>query len=79
MKHKDDAKTTATGGAEGQVTGERVERRGFFKMVGLGALAGAAAVAAPGTVSTAEAEPEAKGAGYRETAHVKTYYELAKF
>ncbi len=74
MKHKDDARKTVGNKAEDQ----GVERRGFFKLLGLGSMAGAAAVAAPGAVSAAEAE-ETKGAGYRETAHVKTYYKLAKF
>lgn len=73
MKYKDDAKKPVGSEAQSQA----VERRGFFKLVGLGSLAGAAAVAAPGAVSAAEAD--AKGSGYRETAHVKTYYELAKF
>lgn len=55
-------------------------RRDFFKTAGLGGAA--AAVAATGLASAApagaaEAKPETQG--YRETAHVKRYYELAKF
>jgi hypothetical protein len=55
-------------------------RREFFKTAGLGSAA--AAVTAVGIAPTApaeatEAKPEAQG--YRETAHVKRYYELAKF
>ncbi|MDA1100586.1 MAG: formate dehydrogenase [Proteobacteria bacterium] len=75
MKHRNDASSTVGDAAEGQ----SVERRRFFKLVGLGALAGAAAAAAPGAVSAATAEPDAKSLGYQETAHVKTYYELARF
>jgi hypothetical protein len=56
-----------------------IDRRDFFRKVGLGAGAAAVGVAA----STAEAAtPEkgpAKGVGYRETEHIKTYYELARF
>jgi nitrous oxide reductase len=55
-------------------------RREFFKTAGLGSAAAAAVAtgitpAAPAAAS--EAKPEAQG--YRETAHVKRYYELAKF
>jgi hypothetical protein len=55
------------------------KRREFLKLAGLGsvsAVAGAAGVAAP---AAATEEPSARGAGYRETAHVKKVYELARF
>ncbi len=55
------------------------ERREFFRKAGLGA---GAAVAAAATASTAAAAPadEAQGKlGYRETEHVKTYYDSARF
>jgi hypothetical protein len=55
-------------------------RRQFFKVAGLGAFAagaaGAGAVAAPAAAKAAE--PAQASAGYSETAHVKTYYALAK-
>lgn len=53
-------------------------RRDFFKKAGLGAAvaAGSAAGVAPGAAKAAT--PVAGSAGYAETAHVKTYYELAK-
>ena len=58
-----------------------IGRRDYFRKAGLGAGAvGAAAVglsAKDGKAETAEASP--RGAGYRETAHVKKYYELSKF
>ena len=59
-----------------------VGRRAFFKKAGFGAGAiGAAAVGLDAKKSTA-AEPSkgaSSGAGYRETAHVKKYYDLARF
>jgi anaerobic selenocysteine-containing dehydrogenase len=55
-------------------------RRQFFKAAGLGAVAAGAAGA--GAIAPAKqaqaAEPQAPVAGYSETAHVKTYYALAK-
>lgn len=54
-------------------------RRDFFKTAGLGGAAAAVAATglAPAPAEAAEAKPETQG--YRETAHVKRYYELAKF
>jgi hypothetical protein len=55
------------------------KRREFLKLAGLGsvtAVAGAASVAAP---AEAKEEPSATAAGYRETAHVRKAYELARF
>lgn len=51
-------------------------RRDFLKLSALGAAAAGAAMAA--RPETAEAD-EPAGAGYRETAHVRTYYETARF
>jgi nitrous oxide reductase len=55
-------------------------RRQFFKFASLGAVAAGAAGA--GTLATPTpakaAEPAEISAGYSETAHVKTYYALAK-
>jgi len=54
-------------------------RRDFFRKAGLGA--GAAAVALSRTpAKAAVADGKASGGkGYQETAHVKKYYELARF
>ncbi len=54
-------------------------RRKFFKLAGLGA--GAVAAVAVSKSATAASETEAKrgSAGYRETDHVKKFYETAKF
>jgi len=58
-----------------------VGRRDFFRKAGLGAGAvGAAAVGLSAEQGKAEtAKPASNGAGYRETAHVKKYYQLARF
>ena len=53
-------------------------RRDFMKLMGLGGVASAAAAAtAAKPAETADSRPPAKG--YRETAHVKKFYDLAKF
>ena len=55
------------------------KRRDFLKFASVGAASGAAA-AALGNASPAEAEVVSdKAAGYRETAHVKQAYDLARF
>jgi hypothetical protein len=57
-------------------------RRDFFRKAGLGAGAlGAAAVGLGSGKADAAAEGSAdnRRKGYRETAHVKKYYELARF
>ena len=55
-------------------------RREFLRGAGVAGIAGGVAVTASATKS-AKAEPtgESKSVGYRETEHVKTYYELARF
>jgi hypothetical protein len=57
------------------------DRRGFLRMIGTGAAGGAAAlVAGEAAAETIASEPARKeGELYRETQHIKTYYELAKF
>ncbi len=61
---------------------QAIGRRDFFKKAGLGAGAVGAAAVGLSTKDSAAAEPTkaAPGkAGYSETAHVKKYYELARF
>ncbi|PLX38144.1 MAG: formate dehydrogenase [Hyphomicrobiales bacterium] len=58
-----------------------MSRRDFFRQSGMavGAAGGAAVALATGAEA---AEPETRGknsVGYRETDHIRTYYELAKF
>jgi nitrous oxide reductase len=65
-----------------QTSNKRIERRKF-----LGAIAAAgttaavaAAIAAPATAEVAQtAKPEGPQEGYRETAHIRRYYETARF
>jgi len=53
------------------------DRRGFLRLAGLGSVVGGAALVA-GT-STEAAETTEAGQGYRETKHVRTYYDTARF
>lgn len=55
------------------------DRRGFLKFAGLGAASAAAAAVAGGSAVPAEAAAAPESAGYRETEHVKTFYETARF
>ena len=58
-----------------------IDRRDFFRKASLGVGVAGAAVAGLSTSKTEAAEPVAgasNGAGYRETEHVKKYYELAR-
>ena len=60
----------------------KADRRGFLKLAGTSVVGGGAAVAASAVAAVAEPAPapEAKSdALYRETDHVRRYYELAKF
>jgi len=54
------------------------DRRSFLKLAGLGTVAGGAALVA-GDKTADAAEAAKPQTGYRETDHVKTYYELARF
>ena len=59
--------------------GSGSDRRDFLKLAGLGTLTGGAALLAKGQAQAAVRDDDQKGDLYRETEHVKTYYELAKF
>ncbi len=57
-----------------------LERREFLKAAGLtGAAAGVAAVTLSGNQADAAVTKASSSAGYEETEHVKTYYDLARF
>lgn len=60
---------------------QALARRDFFKKAGLGlGAAGAAAVTmVAGEGEAAEVAKSDNSAGYRDSAHVKTFYELARF
>lgn len=55
------------------------DRRSFLKLAGASAVGSGAALAASVTPAAAASEPVAGAGTYRETDHVKRYYELAKF
>jgi hypothetical protein len=57
----------------------KAKRRDFLKFASVGAASGAAAAALGTTTSAEAAAPSETAAGYRETAHVKQAYELARF
>ena len=57
----------------------KAKRREFLKLLGLGGVAGAAALAAGGAPPVTPAEAKAAVPGYHETPHVKKYYDTAKF
>ena len=54
-------------------------RRDFLKLALLGAASGAGLAAAGASGAQAATEKDDASAGYRETAHVRKYYELARF
>jgi hypothetical protein len=54
------------------------DRRGFLRLAALGAVGGGASVASGVATAGASEKPEAKGQLYRETEHIKKYYELAR-
>ena len=55
-------------------------RREFLKAAGItSVVAGVAAVTLSGTQAKAAVSDAGDGAGYQETEHVKTYYDLARF
>ncbi len=58
---------------------QKVARRDLLKLAGLGGVTGAALAAASTGTAEAAAKVDRKDSGYRETEHVRTYYELAKF
>ncbi len=55
------------------------KRREFLKLAGLGSVGAVAAAASATAPAEAAAEPDAPSDGYRETAHVRKAYELARF
>ena len=55
-------------------------RRGFLRIAGIDALSGAAGAVAGGVAAPAKAREAGPGrVGYRETEHVRRYYDLARF
>ncbi|MGB7285758.1 MAG: twin-arginine translocation signal domain-containing protein [Salaquimonas sp.] len=56
----------------------KTDRRGFLKFAGLGSLATGAAIISGEKAEASEALDAAKN-GYKETDHVKTFYDSARF
>jgi len=54
------------------------DRRDFLKLASLGTVMTGATIVATGSAQASPVE-EVEGSGYRETAHVKTYYDSMKF
>lgn len=80
----------AIGGAMGAMEEEKMkqsekkaaeaDRRSFLKLAGAGVVGSGAALAATvAPAAAASTEPAADAGSYRESDHVKRYYELAKF
>ncbi len=57
----------------------KADRRGFLKLAGVGALTGGAMVAMGKSPAKASEKPVKSTGLYRETDHVKTYYESTRF
>ena len=55
------------------------DRRSFLKLAGLGTVAGGAALVAGKGTAEAGSAADDKDRLYRESDHVKTYYDLARF
>lgn len=58
----------------------QVGRRAFLKQAGIAVgAAGAAVLSAGDTAVAGTRDADVRTSGYRETEHVRTYYELARF
>ena len=62
-------------------TSHATDRRGFLKFAGLGTVAGAVALVSgrDGEAAEVTAGGADTGLGYRETEHVRRFYESARF
>lgn len=54
------------------------DRRSFLKLVGASAIGGGAALGAAGSAAAKSAEEPAPGGDYRESEHVRRFYDLAR-
>lgn len=55
------------------------DRRGFLKLAGAGAVAGGVALVSGKETAEASTAADRKDGLYKQTDHVKTYYDLARF
>lgn len=54
------------------------DRRRFLKLAGVGVATGGGALAAEASPADAATAPKSDGGLYRETEHIRKYYELAR-
>lgn len=64
---------------QSEKSGAQADRRGFLKLAGASVVGSGAALASTVTPAAATDAPTKDAGTYRETEHVKRYYELAKF
>ncbi len=57
----------------------KADRRGFLKLAGASAVAGGVALVSGKSPAEAGTAADKPGCLYKETDHVKTYYDLARF
>ncbi|MDX2288268.1 MAG: formate dehydrogenase [Hyphomicrobiaceae bacterium] len=57
------------------------DRRGFLRLAGVGVVGGSAAAVTTvvDAVAAPAVDPQPTSGSYRETEHIRRYYELAKF
>lgn len=55
------------------------DRRGFLKLASLGTVATGAALVSGKDAAAASGELDAGKSGYKETVHVRTFYDTARF
>jgi len=55
------------------------DRRSFLKLAGAGAVTGGAVLVGGKGVAEASTTADEKGRLYKQTDHIKTYYDLARF
>ncbi len=55
------------------------DRRSFLKLAGVGAVSGGVALVSGKSVAEASTTADESGRLYKQTDHIKTYYDLARF
>lgn len=61
-----------------KATETKADRRSFLKLVGASAVGGGAALATTAASAARPADEPAPGGDYRETEHVRRFYDLAR-
>ncbi|GAB4226116.1 MAG: hypothetical protein Kow0032_03140 [Methyloligellaceae bacterium] len=55
------------------------DRRGFLKLAGAAAVGGGVALVSSGKTAEASTSADDSGRLYKQTDHIRTYYDLARF